>query len=795
MPTPARSPWFPRVFAIVLGLVAIVLLIGGGQLLTLGGSPYYVLCGAIVLAIAILSWRRNPLGAWLYGLMLAATLAWAIWEAGFVGWALAPRLIAPFVLGLGFLVRSTRGAGEPAVPTWSRGWRGLAVGLVGGLAVGSAAFAVGPGHPSDPAFEAGSQTTRPAFTPVATSGAPGDWLNYGNDQGGTRYSPLAQLTPGNVDRLKLAWSLDLGTGPGGKITQLEVTPIKIGPSLYICTAYNDVLSVDAETGRVNWRFRSGNALKSASSAACRGVAYYKVPNATGACAERIITNTTDARLIALDSRTGTPCKDFGQNGTTSLIDGMGAVSAGYYYVSSAPTIVRGKIVLGGWVADGQYWGEPSGVIRAFDAVTGKFAWAFDMGRPGNTGQPAPGQTFTHSTPNSWAPMSADEQLGLVYAPTGNATPDYYGAQRRPFDDRYSSSVIALDVTTGAVRWSFQTTHHDLWDYDIASQPTLVDVPTASGVQHALLAPTKRGELFMLDRITGKPIATVEEKAVPQTGAAPGERLSPTQPFSTGMPSFRGPELTETAMWGLTPIDQMWCRIKFRQARYEGPLTPPGLTSNIASPGYLGGMDWGSISVDPARGIAVTDTSRVPNYDRLITRASANREKLLPMGQGGGDNLAGASAQGNTPYAAEVRPFLSPLGTPCSQPPYGMLSAIDLHTHKLLWTRPIGTAQDSGPFGLSSMLPIPMGVPVSGGTITTASGLIFMGATQERTFRALDTQTGKELWSARLPAGGQATPMTYLSPASNRQFVVIAAGGNVALRSKPGSTIVAYAMPR
>jgi quinoprotein glucose dehydrogenase len=780
----------------LLGIVAVPLLIGGAQLLRLGGSAYYVLVGLLVAASAILTWRRNPFGAWLYGLMLVLTLAWAIWESGFYGWALAPRLIAPFVLGLGFLMPSARGVGDIAsFPVWARGWRGLGAGLIGGLVIGAAAFAIGPGYPADPALAGGLQSVIPAAQAVVTEGVAGDWLNYGNDPGGTRYSPLTQLTPANVGRLKLAWQVDLGPGPGGKMTQLEVTPIKVGSSLYICTAYNDVVSIDAETGHVNWRFRSGNPLKSALAAACRGVAYFKVPGATGACAERIITNTTDARLIALDAATGAPCQGFGTNGTASLTDHMGDVTPGYYYVSSAPTIVHGKIILGGWVVDGQYWGEASGVIRAFDALTGKFAWAFDMGRPDDHGQPAPGKTFTLATPNSWAPMSADEKLGLVYAPTGNATPDYYGAQRRPFDDRYSSSIVAIDADTGAVRWSFQTTHHDIWDYDVASQPTLVDIDGANGVQHALLAPTKRGELFMLDRVTGKPIATVEEKPVPQRGVAPGERLSATQPFSTGLPSFRGPLLTEAAMWGLTPIDQMWCRIKFREARYDGPLTPTGLTPNIIYPGYLGGMDWGGVSIDRARGIAIVVSNRVPNYDRLLTRAAANARKLLPMEHGGSDNIAGASAQARTPYAADVGPFLSPLGAPCNQPPYGMVSAIDLRTHKLLWTRPIGTSRDSGPLGVPSMLPIPMGVPLSGGTIATASDLIFMGATQERMIRALDATTGEELWRARLPAGGHATPMTYLSPASGRQFVVIAAGGNFALQSKLGANILAYAIPR
>jgi quinoprotein glucose dehydrogenase len=788
------------IVSILLVLIGLVLLLGGVRLLTLGGSPYYALAGLLVIASGVLTWRRDPLGPWLYGLMLLLTVAWSIWEAGFHGWALAARLIAPLVLSLAFLLPGVRPARASAqIPRRAASWPALAGGLVLALIVGSIGMAVGPHDPPNPIFQAGEQAAAPE--PGAFGGAPAgsaDWLNYGADQGGSRFSALNQITPDNVGKLQVAWTADLGPGPNGDLTQLEATPLKVGRSVYLCTAASDVLSLDAETGKVNWRFASGNKMKDAEHAACRGVAYYRVPGMTGPCAERIITNTTDARLIALDTATGARCAGFGQNGETNLIAGMGKVSAGYYYVSSAPTIVRGKVVLGGWVADGQYWGEPSGVIRAFDAVTGKFAWAFDMGRPGQKGQAGPGETYTHSTPNSWAPMSADESLGLVFAPTGNATPDYYGAQRRPFDDKYSSSVIAIDVDTGDVRWSFQTTHHDLWDYDVASQPSLVDLPTANGVQHTLLAPTKRGELFMLDRTTGRPIATVSEKPVPQGGIAPGERLSATQPFSDGMPSFRGAELRERDMWGLTPLDQLWCRIKFREARYDGPLTPIGPDKPIISyPGYLGGMDWGGVSIDRSRGVAVVNSSKVGNYNVLIPRAVADKQGIVPLGQSGGKvvDLSGASPQGGTPYAGGVQPFLSPLGAPCNEPPYGVLSAVDLKTHKLLWTRPIGTARDSGPFGIPSMLPIPMGVPMSGGTITTASGLIFMGATQESAFRALDIRTGKQLFYGRLPAGGQATPMTYLSPDSGRQFVVIAAGGNTALQSKAGSTVVAYALPR
>ncbi|MFP5435854.1 MAG: PQQ-binding-like beta-propeller repeat protein, partial [Alphaproteobacteria bacterium] len=475
-----------------------------------------------------------------------------------------------------------------------------------------------------------------------------------------------------------------------------------------------------------------------------------------------------------------------------LKTGLGQVDKGYYFVTSPPALVRGRLVLGGWVTDGQKIREPSGVIRAFDAVTGDFAWAFDIGRPDDHGLPAPGATFTPGTPNSWAPMSSDETLGLVYVPTGNATPDYFGGHRTANDDRYASSVIALDGMTGAVRWSFQTTHHDLWDYDVPAQPTLIDLP---GGVRGLLQPTKRGEIFFLDRATGKPILPVEERPVPQ-GVVPGERLSKTQPYSVGIPSFTGPRPTEKGMWGLTPIDQAICRIRFREARFDGDMTPLSTQHpTITWPGYLGGIDWGGVSVDPRRALMIVNNNQVGNYNRLIPRAEANRRGIKPMNTVHMGDVGGPAAQQGVPYAAQIAPFLSPLAIPCQQPPYGRINAVDLKTGKMVWSRLLGTSRDSGPLALPTFVPIPMGVPNIGGSVATASGLTFIGATQEHAFRSYDTATGRLLWKARLPAGGNASPSSYWSNASGRQFVVIAAGGHGAMLSGSSDQLIAYALPK
>jgi quinoprotein glucose dehydrogenase len=389
-------------------------------------------------------------------------------------------------------------------------------------------------------------------------------------------------------------------------------------------------------------------------------------------------------------------------------------------------------------------------------------------------------------------------LGLAYVPLGNPTPDSFGMERRPFDEKYGSSLVALDAATGRPRWHFQTVHHDLWDQDIPAQPTLIDLPTAKGRVPALLQPTKRGELFVLNRETGQPVFPVEERPAPQKGAVPEEHLSPTQPYQTGVPSFAGPNLQESSMWGITAIDQMMCRIKFRESRYEGPSTPPGLTHAIVMPGSIGGMEWGGVAVDTTRNIAIVNSMIMPNRTLLVPRADAEKQGITRM-----DNrdkkfqellVTVGLAQEQTPYALVLGPFLSPLFVPCNQPPFGKLSAVDLTTGKLIWTQPFGTARELGPMGLRSHLPLTIGTPNMGGAVATQTGVFFIAAAQDRRFRAYETATGKELWSVPLPGGGVATPMTYRSPASGRQFVALAVGHD-GVRATAGNYIMAYALPK
>jgi len=769
----------PRLLATALLVIGTVIAAGGAWLAMLGGSLYYAIGGLAVAFSAILLWRGHRLAGPLYAAFLLATLVWALREAGADGWALAPRLLGPAVFGLGFAL--------PGVRRWTGGAaRAPVLAAITLILVQAGVGLFGSPATVDPSAAARSPLR------LVTAAAGAEWPAWGGTNAGQRFSTLDQITPANVAGLEPAWTYHTGVRQAGVKSPLQTTPLMVGDTLYLCAQTNIVIALDADTGKERWRFDPKiDATGASPVTTCRGVAFHRVPGAAD-CPERIITATFNARLIALDAGTGRPCPSFGKSGFVDLAAGLGPVDKGFYYISSAPTIVRGNIVLGGWVADNQSTDEPSGVIRAFDAATGAFAWAWDMGRPDAHGEPAPGQHYTRSTPNSWAPMAADEALGMVYVPTGNATPDHWGGARSAAAERFGSAVVALDAANGALRWSFQTAHHDLWDYDVASQPTLIDVPAGGAMVPALAQATKRGELFLLDRRTGKPIAPVEERAAPPRPTVQGDWTAPTQPFSAGMPSFAGPRLTEQDMWGLTPIDQLWCRIRFRELRYDGPATAPATDEALIYPGIGGGMNWGGVSVDPERGLMIVNSIHYGTIAQLVPRAETDRRLAAAAGQM--HDFALPQPQKGAPYGILLTGLVSPLNVPCNQPPFGRISAIDLRTRTLAWSRPIGSARDSGPLGIASGLPLPMGMPMFGGSLVTRSGLTFIGATQERAFRAFDTRTGRELWRTSLPAGGQANPMTYRSPKTGRQFVLIAAGGHVMLQSPLGDEIIAYALP-
>lgn len=778
----------------VLALIGFVLALGGAWLAVLGGSIYYLLAGLGLIASGILLFRGRATGAWLYLGVFALTIVWALWEVGLDGWALVPRVIGPAVLAILVLL---------ALPLLLPGrWRwptaiGAAAGILVLLLAGATLVVLSNPSRAGPLPAA----IAAAAADPARMQAGADWPAYGGTESARRYSPLAQITPANVDRLERAWVYHTRELPKER-WGAETTPLKVGDTLYLCSGMGIMIALDPVTGKERWRYDPRVAEEWIPyTAACRGVSYYAVPGAepNGLCAARIIEGTLDGRIIAVDARTGRPCPEFGANGQADIKVGMGPVFPGMVSITSPPTIVRGVVVTGHQVLDGQKRDAPSGVIQGFDAVTGQRLWAWDMVNPTWTGDPPAGQMYARGTPNMWTIASGDEQLGLVYLPMGNSAVDYWSSSRRPEENRYATSLVALDVTNGRPRWHFQAVHKDVWDYDFGGQATLVDFPAGTGRVPALILPSKQGDIYILDRRTGRPLFPVQERPVPQGGVEPEQR-SPTQPFSA-YHTLAFPKLTERNMWGMSPIDQMVCRIQFRRAVYEGPYTPPRADRRtVQYPGYNGGTDWGGVAVDPVRGVIVANYNDMPNYVRLVPRAEANEKGWAPRSEARGGSLgSGAEGAGDpqwgSPYAVDVNagwrmPFT---GLLCKEPPYGGIRAIELATGRTIWDRPLGTARKNGPFGIPSMLPINIGTPNNGGAVVTASGLVFVAAATDDLIRAIDLRTGETVWQDVLPAGGQAGPMIY--EANGRQYLVIMAGGHHFMETPIGDAIIAYALPQ
>lgn len=562
------------------------------------------------------------------------------------------------------------------------------------------------------AFTHGYDTPPVGALPIAqdpsgqSTGA--DWPAYGGTTAARRFTPLTQITPANVGDLQRVWlthTRDLPSSAAHNTYGAENTPLKIGDTLYICTPKNIMIALDAASGRQRWRFDPNVPAKAIPyTAACRGVVYHRQPGvaADQPCAVRVIEGTLDARLIAVDARTGRPCADFGRNGQVSITPGMGDVPWGFVSINSPPTLVRGVLVVGHQVLDGQNRWSPSGVIQGFDVVTGRLRWAWDMMHPEWTGYPPAGQEWARGTPNMWTTASGDEQLGLVYLPMGNASVDYYSKLRRPQEDAFATSVVALDVTTGRPRWRFQAVRKDVWDYGFGAQATLVDWPVRGGGARtpALVVPSKEGDIYVLDRRTGQPLTPIRTIRAPGGGVEPEER-SPTQIVSAWH-TLRKEPLTERDMWGMSPIDQMICRNQFKRARYHGYCTPPGADGrSIEYPSYNGGTDWGGVAIDPNRGVIVANYNDMPNYVRLVPRAEANKKGWAPRNQARGE-IGGAEGAGdpqaNTPYAVDVntgwRLKFWPLGKNgtgmlCKQPSYGGIRAIDMATGRTIWDRAFG----------------------------------------------------------------------------------------------------------
>ncbi|WP_439273234.1 glucose/quinate/shikimate family membrane-bound PQQ-dependent dehydrogenase [Pseudochrobactrum sp. HB0163] len=780
--------------AILFAFIGIALGLGGIKLALLGGSLYYIITAAGFLLTAILLFMRRQAALWLYALIILGTLGWALYEVGFDWWPLGSRGGVIVLLGLWLLLPPIRRALSPATreiaPTVAQARTGSASPLPLLAAIAAALIVAGISLLKDPHNLDGSLPSQDvAATPDTGNTMPdGEWHQYGRTQYGQRYSPLAQITPENVGRLQLAWTYrtgDVRQPQDITETTYQVTPLKIEDTLYLCTPHNIAIALDADTGKEKWRYNpqiSANTQRQHQT--CRGVTYWKdqTVSADQACYERVYLPTSDAHLIALDARTGKLCEGFAEKGVLDLTHGMKYNPSGYYYSTSPPTAIDGKIIVGGAVNDNFSIHEQSGVIRAFDILTGQLLWNWDSGNPDVTTPLAEGEYYTTNSPNSWSVFSADEKLGLIYLPLGNQVPDQLGMGRSAAVEKYSSSITALDIKTGQVRWVRQTVHHDLWDMDVPAQPVLIDITDKNGqTVPALVGPTKQGDIYVLDRRTGEPIIPVTEVPAP-TGAIAEDFSAPTQPLS-GL-TFNPPPLTEADMWGATLFDQLACRIKFRSLRYEGRYTPPSLQGTIVYPGNFGVFNWGSVAVDPKRQVMFGMPTYLAFTSRLVPA-----DKIPPKGQDEKASEQGLNRNDGAPYGVFLGPFLSPLGVPCQAPPWGYVAGVDLRTGKIAYKHKNGTIEDMTPLPI----PLKLGVPGIGGPMITAGGVVFLGAAVDDYLRAYDLTTGKQLWQARLPAGGQSTPMSY-SGKDGTQYVLIVAGGHGSVGTKPGDYVLAYKLP-
>jgi len=799
--------WLLTPLGFLFALLGLALAGGGLYLLMLGGSWFYLASGIVATVIGWGLLRGWGIAFWLSWLLLFAAGYWSFREVAFDFWQWVPRIMAFAVLTL--VVTLAAPALSGPVP------RGKAV-LVLVLLLMAGLGGMGAGMFLPHEEVAASAEPLRVLNINAGQDSAGDWPAYGRNLRGERFAQFEQINKGNVKDLKIAWQYRTGelAVDGG---EYQVTPIKVNDRLYLCTPRNQVIALDAVSGSEIWRFdpKVKEAEINKGWKRCRGVAYAEIPATIiareiseeaieeagevggalqetiaepASCAQRIISTTGDARLFALDAQSGKPCKDFAEQGFVDLLKGLGPNGPTSYNLTSAPLVAGGVILVGGRIQDNLRVGEVSGVVRGFDVKSGELLWAWDASRGAKDSQPLPeGEVYPIESPNFWGTAAYDEQLGLAYFPTGNQTPDFWTGNRHPYSDEYNDAIVAVEIKTGRERWHFRTVNIDQFDYDVSAQPILYDLPRADGsTVPALIQLTKRGQIFVLDRRNGKPVFPVEQRKV-ATDAMPGMKVAETQPYS--VLSIGAEPLTETDMWGMSIFDQLYCRIQFKKMRWEGEFTPlSDKQRTLIYPGYYGGMNWGGGALDARSGTLIVNDIRMAQWGQFISREEAKRINLKPSSEGE------YSEQLGTPWGVERSMFVSPLGIPCFKPPFGSMTAIDLVSGQTRWQVPLGSIEDSPILGYKAHLHIPLGMPTMGGPLVTQGGLTFFHGSMDFYVRALDSDSGKELWRSRLPVGGQGAPMTYMG-ADGKQYIVVVAGGATRTGSNEdrGDYVIAYSL--
>ncbi|MFC3061018.1 membrane-bound PQQ-dependent dehydrogenase, glucose/quinate/shikimate family [Paenirhodobacter populi] len=815
------KPWVRWVISglgIVVALLGLALALGGVKLISLGGSWFYLLAGLAMIATGWFVFRLRAPALWVALGLLVVSGLWSYWEVGTDFWQTVPRVIVFLFIALGAAIVSpvlVDKSGKPAL----RWQPAAALSVV--LAVALVALFANMFRPH-PTVIADAGAKAAVIKADAGQDSGNDWPAYGRNTEGNRFAQFDQINRDNVKDLQVAWTYHTGDlAVDGK--EYQVTPIKIDDTMYLCTPSNIVIALDPTTGAERWRFdpEVKDNFGNQNWKRCRGVAYIDLDQtpppswrvtpaadqtgtdgtapvtpvapapgiAAAICHKRIVTTTVDARVFTLDAETGALCPDFGDGGYVDLLKGLGPTAEGSYYLTSAPLVAEGIVMIGGKLNDNLTVGEASGVVRGYDVASGDLVWAWDPSRGATDSSPLPeGEIYKPETPNFWGTAAYDPELGLAFFPTGNQTPDFWTGNRHPYSDEYNDAVVAVDVKTGQERWHFRTANIDQFDYDVSSQPILYDLPKADGTTvPVLIQLTKRGQIFVLDRRTGEPVVPVVQQPV-ATDAMPGMNVAPTQPhsaISVGTTPFK-----ESDMWGATIFDQLYCRIQFKDMRWEGEFTPlSDQKRTLIYPGYYGGFNWGGGAIDASTGTLIVNDIRMAQWGRFIKQDAAEKIGLEATTEGE------YSTQTGTPWGVERSMFISPLGVPCFKPPFGTMTAIDLNSGKTKWQVPVGSIQDAPVHGIVPGVRIPLGMPTMGGPLVTGGGLTFFHGSLDYYVRAFDNDSGEELWRGRLPVGGQGAPMSYIGK-DGKQYIVVVAGGatRTGTNDNRGDDVIAYTLP-